>query len=113
MFVILWEFEVKPGCEKRFENSYGPDGEWERLFRRDPHYRETHLLRDAVRKNRYLTLDAWDSREVYEKFQRENREEYSALDASFESITIRERHVGSFVQISTASASCRETGSEK
>ena len=100
MFVILWEFEVKPGCEKRFENSYGPDGEWARFFRRDPHYRETRLLRGAVRSNRYLTLDAWDSREVYEKFQRENREEYSALDASFESIMSRERHLGSFVRIS-------------
>jgi len=100
MFVILWEFEVKPGCEKRFENSYGPDGEWARLFRRDPHYRETHLLRDPFHSNRYLTLDAWDSREVYEKFQRENREEYSALDASFESLTVREAHVGSFVRIS-------------
>jgi heme-degrading monooxygenase HmoA len=100
MFVILWEFEVKPGCEKRFENSYGPDGEWARFFRRDPHYRETRLLRDAVRSNRYLTLDAWDSREVYEKFQRENREEYQGLDASFESLTARETHVGSFVRIS-------------
>jgi hypothetical protein len=100
MFVILWEFEVKPRCEKRFENSYGPDGEWARFFRRDPHYLKTRLLRDAVRTNRHLTLDAWDSREVYEKFQRENSEEYSALDASFESLTVRETHVGSFVRIS-------------
>ena len=100
MFVILWEFEVKPGCEKRFENSYGPDGEWARFFRRDPRYRDTRLLRDAVRSNRYLTLDAWDSREAYENFQRENREEYHALDVSFESLTARETHVGSFVRIS-------------
>jgi hypothetical protein len=24
MFLVLWEFEVKPGCEKRFERVYGP-----------------------------------------------------------------------------------------
>jgi len=100
MFVILWEFEVKPGCEKRFEDSYGPDGDWARFFRRDAHYRETRLLRDPVRANNYVTLDAWDSREAYENFQRENREEYQALDASFEQLTVRETHVGSFVQIS-------------
>lgn len=100
MFVILWEFEVKPGCEKQFEDSYGPDGDWARFFRCDPHYRETRLLRDAVRANRYVTLDAWDSREAYENFQRENREEYQALDASFESLTVREEPVGSFVRIS-------------
>ncbi len=28
MFVALWEYEVKPGCEERFENAYGPGGEW-------------------------------------------------------------------------------------
>ncbi len=100
MFVILWEYEVKPGCEKRFEDSYGPDGDWARFFRRDPRYRETRLLRDPAGANRYLTADFWDSREAYEDFQRENREEYQALDASFEWLTVRERHVGSFVRVS-------------
>jgi len=28
MFVILWEFEVKPGSEAGFEKVYGPTGEW-------------------------------------------------------------------------------------
>ncbi len=27
MFVALWEYEVKPGGEERFENGYGPGGE--------------------------------------------------------------------------------------
>src|SRR5882757_4144284 len=36
MFLVLWEFEVKPGCEKRFERVYGPGGDWDSLFRRDP-----------------------------------------------------------------------------
>ncbi len=100
MFVILWEYEVKPGCEKRFEESYGPDGDWAQFFRRDPHYRETRLLRDPFHSNKYLTADFWDSGEAYENFQRENHEEYHALDASFESLTTRETHVGSFARIS-------------
>jgi len=41
MFVALWEFEVKPGCEERFEMVYGPDGDWAKLFRRNSHYHET------------------------------------------------------------------------
>jgi hypothetical protein len=32
MFLALWEYEVKPGCEERFENVYGPEGDWARLF---------------------------------------------------------------------------------
>jgi hypothetical protein len=36
MFVILWEFEVKPGCEQCFESAYGPEGAWSQLFRQVP-----------------------------------------------------------------------------
>jgi hypothetical protein len=32
MFVVLWEFEVKPGCEERFETVYGPGGDWLPFF---------------------------------------------------------------------------------
>ena len=32
MFVILWEYEVKPGYAERFETVYGPQGDWVRLF---------------------------------------------------------------------------------
>ena len=35
MFLVLWEFEVKPGCEERFERVYGAGGDWDSLFRRD------------------------------------------------------------------------------
>ena len=28
MFVALWEYEVKPGCEERFKNAYRPAGDW-------------------------------------------------------------------------------------
>jgi hypothetical protein len=31
LFVTLWEFEVKSGCEELFEKAYGPEGEWVRL----------------------------------------------------------------------------------
>jgi hypothetical protein len=41
MFLILWEFEVKPGYEQSFEFAYGPEGAWTQLFRRDPGYLKT------------------------------------------------------------------------
>ena len=100
MFLILWEFEVKPGCEKRFEEAYGPEGDWARFFRRNSHYRETRLLRDAIQTNKYVTADFWDSQEAYENFRERNHEEYLALDRSFEATTERETPIGSFLQIS-------------
>jgi heme-degrading monooxygenase HmoA len=100
MFLVLWEYDVKPGLESRFQKVYGPDGHWAQFFRRDPHYRETRLLRELSRPNVYVTLDFWDSREPYENFRQQNRRAYLALDRSCEALTLREKHLGSFDQIS-------------
>ena len=49
MFVILWEFQVKPGFEDEFARVYGTDGDWARLFRQSETYRDTRLSRDFDR----------------------------------------------------------------
>jgi heme-degrading monooxygenase HmoA len=97
MFVILWEFEVKPGSEECFENAYGPKGNWVRLFQSDPHFRGTQLLRDPSRLRYYFTLDFWDSETAYKDFLSANRAAYEALDATNEGLTLCERHILSFV----------------
>ena len=99
MFLVLWEYDVKPGFERRFETVYGPDGDWAQFFRRDPHFRETRLLRELSRPNAYMTLDVWDSRSACENFRQQNREVYLTLDRSSEAMTLREKHLGSFDEI--------------
>ena len=94
MFVALWEFEVKPGCEERFEKAYGPAGDWAKLFRNDANYRKTRLLRDPKRPANYLTLDFWDSRRAYEDFLASHSNEYKKLDALCEKLTSEERRIG-------------------
>jgi len=96
MFLILWEFEVKPGSEERFERAYGPQGAWVQLFLRDPHFRGTQLLRDPSRPLCYFTLDFWDSEADYRNFLPANRADYDKLDRSNEGLTVSERHVLSF-----------------
>jgi hypothetical protein len=96
MFVALWEYEVKPGCEERFEKVYGPEGDWVRLFRSDSNYRETRLLRDAFRPAIYHTLDFWNSRRVYENFLSGRRAEYEAIDKASAGLTVNERRIGWF-----------------
>ena len=97
MFVILWEFEVKPGSEHRFEKAYGPQGAWARLFLRDAHFRGTQLLPDSSRPLCYFTLDFWDSQAAYRDFLAANKAAYDAVDRSNEELTLRERHILSFV----------------
>ena len=94
MFVAFWEFEVKPGCEKRFLKVYGPEGDWAKLFRKDANYQETQLLHDLNRPATYLTMDFWASRQAYESFMASHTAEYKGLDAAGEDLTLRERKIG-------------------
>jgi len=96
LFVTLWEFEVKRGCEELFEKAYGPEGEWVRLFRRDARYRGTRLLRDVGREGVYVTIDEWESREAYEGFREKWAKEYATIDQAYGSTTKNERHLGEY-----------------
>jgi hypothetical protein len=104
MFLVLWEFEVKPGYEERFERVYGPGGDWNSLFRRNANHKGSYLFHDATRPHAYLTADYWFSRNSYEEFLKTHHAEYQALDATCEGLTARERHIGSYEQVDSESA---------
>jgi heme-degrading monooxygenase HmoA len=95
LFLTLWEFEVKSGCEELFEQAYGPEGRWVGLFRRDARYRGTRLLRDLGRERVYVTMDSWESREAYEEFRQQWAAEYAEVDKQCDPLTVGERHLAS------------------
>jgi hypothetical protein len=99
MFLILWEFEVKPGEELAFEKAYGPLGPWVLLFQHDNHYRQTQLLKDPARSGIYFTLDFWESENDYNNFKLHNQQAYASNDRTTENLTIRERNLGCFQQL--------------
>jgi len=96
MFLALWEFEVKSGCEERFQSVYGVDGDWARLFRTDESFIGTRLVRDAVRSDKFVTLDFWESRSAYESFKELNHAAYWRLDRECQTLTMFERCLGYF-----------------
>jgi heme-degrading monooxygenase HmoA len=95
-YVIVWEFRVRRGRAKQFEEAYGPHGEWVRLFRQDPAFIRTELIQDVHDASRYLTLDFWASEEAYQAFRESRRDEYKFIDARCEQTTKEEREVGRF-----------------
>jgi len=99
MFLVLWEFDVKPGCDEQFESVYGPGGDWAQLFRRDPAYQRTLLLRDPFRDRTYVTCDFRESEKAFETFQKLNSDAYQALDAASANLTVAERKIGAFEQL--------------
>jgi len=92
VFRIEWEFAVKPGCEERFEQIYGPAGDWARLFRRGEGYLRTELHR-GQQARRYRTVDFWRSRGAYEDFRKQHEMEYHTLDEVCAALTESEAEI--------------------
>ncbi len=93
MFVVVWEYEVRPGTEAEFEAMYGADGPWAALFRGFPGYLRTELLRGD---GRYLTLDRWLRAQDYTEFRANLPPRYTELDALGDALTLHERPLGQF-----------------
>ena len=91
MFVVIWRFTTRNAIE--FERHYRSDGTWAQLFRTDPQFIRTDLLKAA---DHYLTLDCWTSREAYDAFRDANAERYAEIDRMCESLTISEEKVGEY-----------------
>lgn len=96
MFIVIWKYQVKAGCEEAFENMYGPQGDWVRLFQAHSGYSQTILLKESPEKPIYQTLDFWNSQEVYEEFYYDNEPEISRLDQNGDEFTLSEMLIGRF-----------------
>jgi len=94
MFIILWEYQVKPDRRSDFESIYSPAGVWTELFKKGTGYIGTELFHDETRPYRYLTIDRWASKEDYETFLSQWEKEYKALDKRCEGLTESESLIG-------------------
>ena len=95
--VIVWEYRVPAAQAAQFEQRYGDDGDWVRLFRCADGFLGTQLLRDAQATDRYVTLDRWRSASDFAAFKARFAAEYAALDAQCEALTAAEQWLGTFV----------------
>ncbi len=98
-YLIIWEMRVRHGSEAQFEQIYGADGPWVRLFRRAKGYLRTELCRDAEQPQRYLVTDYWTAPAAYQAFRERWNREYTLLDESCRSLTEHEAPLGSFLHV--------------
>jgi heme-degrading monooxygenase HmoA len=97
LYVIVWEFQVRSGLESKFEEVYGPAGDWVRFFRQGEGYLGTALHRDVHSPTRYVTIDSWASQAAYDTFREQHQAAHQRLDVQCESLTEQETHLGSFL----------------
>ena len=96
-FVYIWKYRVNPEKRADYHAAYHPQGEWARLFARDPAYQGTELLQDSNDRNVFMTIDHWTSRAARDRFRDEHRDAFDRLDAECEAYTEVEEFVGDFV----------------
>lgn len=94
-FIVIWQYQVRPGRRAKFERIYGPRGDWARLFARAEGYLGTELLR-AGKALHYVTIDRWASRSAYHLARKKHARDYRALDKFCEQLTQLEKRVGWF-----------------
>jgi len=94
MYLILWEYHIKPEKREEFEQIYSPSGAWAELFKKGAGYLGTELVLDETDPQKYLTVDRWASKEEYESFLEHWEQEYEALDKQCEGLTKHEVLLG-------------------
>jgi len=100
MYVIIWEYRVRPASVREFEKIYGENGAWAKLFQNGSGYLGTELLRDSSDPYHYLTIDCWNSITDYEAFLSKLKKEYEMLDAQCENLIEQETLLGKWESIS-------------
>lgn len=99
MFYIIWEFQVNPNQITEFEEVYGSQGTWAKLFMKSKNYHGTTLIKDNANTNRYLTIDCWSAVSAFDQFVKQFSKEYDELDYLCEQMTLSEKKVGVFEKL--------------
>ena len=94
--VRVWLFQPAPGRESEFAAAYSGNGVWARLFERADGFVGTRLLAPEESGGPWLTLDEWESRAAFDRFQDDHGEAYRTLDEELAGLTADERFIGAF-----------------
>jgi heme-degrading monooxygenase HmoA len=95
-FAYIWEYRVKPSSEAAFLKFYGPGGAWFQLFRRGEGYLGTDLFQDDRERDRFVTVDRWESKVAFRAFRMRFGAEFEQLDEQGEALTLSETPLGEF-----------------
>lgn len=94
--IRIWRFEPSPGREREFAAAYSSDGVWARLFEQAEGFLGTELLAPAEPGGPWLTLDRWQSKDAFERFQKALGEDYRRLDSATAPLCADESFIGAF-----------------
>jgi quinol monooxygenase YgiN len=99
MIAVVWQFDVRPGREKEFEEFYGVDGEWTAMNRHSRSYLGTSFLRDQNRSTRYVLIEYWSEMLVYEEHKNYRRDQLESLEKRQQALVVSVEPLGLFTAL--------------
>jgi len=87
VYIVIWEYHVKPENQTEFETIYASNGEWAQLFKKGKGYLGTEFFHSEEHASVFMTIDRWATREDYETFLTQYQSDYKALDNRCEDLT--------------------------
>lgn len=97
MYLVVWKYTVIPADRSLFEREYGYAGAWSFFFRKSARYIGSRLYRGG--DNQYLLMDAWESKDAYDKFLLEHKSEYDQLSDRYGYLYKTEERMGEFTEV--------------
>ena len=82
MFQVIWELKVKFKEREKFEQFYGPKGQWVKFFEKSTEYSGTDLLESGDNDGVFLVIDEWQSEGAFANFVKTNKTAYDLLEES-------------------------------
>jgi heme-degrading monooxygenase HmoA len=89
----VWQYDVRPGAEAEFEEAYGADGSWARLFAAGTGYLGTELFRSLDVPGRYLSVDRFLDAPTWHRFLADHGSAYQQLDEQCADLTLTEQEL--------------------
>lgn len=96
MYTILWKYRVLVENQNRFEQEYGPDGAWCKLFSSSQYYLKSILSKSDNSNDTYVLMDVWIDKNSYECFLKESKSSYKDLSLKFQNLYETEEKIGSY-----------------
>lgn len=95
IYQLVWKYECDPALASAFEEAYGRQGAWFRLFETSDDFLGQEFMKD-VSTGAYMLIDRWLSKEIYEAFLDDHQAEYETLSAQYNGLYRSEELIGAF-----------------
>lgn len=95
-YLRIWRYHVAAGKAAEFEKTYGPDGDWARLFLLGEGYLGTELLHPVPPGTGYVTIDRWRSVADWQRFLEKHGAAYRELGRRLTPLCTENVELGNF-----------------